>query len=248
MAIHRVIYGSLERFIGLLIEHYAGSLPLWLSPVQVKILPISRKQNVYAKKVMKELGIMNQELRIELDDRDESIGKKIREASMQKIPYQIIVGEKEAKSAKGGSVSGGIIKQAICGLICRFLKNCLLLTYRQVLGGTIGPMKQNYIKIYLLVAGTFLVVISLFGLDRDVGKEVETNIFNGYWYSDQVQNIFHMVLGVISLSFGLIPWRFWQKVFIGLWVCWAWAWDFTAYFMTGFLKSFWKSPATLYFI
>jgi threonyl-tRNA synthetase len=100
VVIHRVIYGSLERFIGLLIEHYAGALPLWLSPVQVIVLPISKKQNAYAKKVIKELGIMNQELRTELDDRDESIGKKIREASLQKIPYQIIVGAKEAKAKK----------------------------------------------------------------------------------------------------------------------------------------------------
>jgi threonyl-tRNA synthetase len=73
---------------------------LWLSPVQVAVLPISRKQNAYAKKMLKELGIMNNELRIELDDRDESVGKKIREASMQKIPYQLILGEKEVKSKK----------------------------------------------------------------------------------------------------------------------------------------------------
>jgi threonyl-tRNA synthetase len=100
VVVHRVIYGSMERFIGLLIEHYAGAFPLWLSPVQVSILPISKKQNAYAKKIQKELGIMNQELRVELDDRDESVGKKIREASMQKIPYQIILGEKEMKAKK----------------------------------------------------------------------------------------------------------------------------------------------------
>lgn len=100
VVVHRVIYGSLERFIGLLIEHYAGALPLWLSPVQAAILPISKKQNAYAKKVHKELLSMLPDLRLELDDRDESIGKKIREASMQKIPYQIIVGEKEVKGKK----------------------------------------------------------------------------------------------------------------------------------------------------
>jgi threonyl-tRNA synthetase len=98
--IHRAILGSVERFMAILIEHYAGAFPLWLSPVQVKVLPISKKQNSYARKIQKELGIMNYELRIELDDRDESVGKKIREASMQKIPYLIIVGEKEAKSKK----------------------------------------------------------------------------------------------------------------------------------------------------
>lgn len=100
VVVHRVIYGSLERFIGLLIEHYAGALPLWLSPVQVSVLPISKKQNVYAKKVLKELSAADGYLRLELDDRDESIGKKIREASMQKIPYQIILGEKEMKAKK----------------------------------------------------------------------------------------------------------------------------------------------------
>jgi len=100
VVVHRVIYGSMERFIGILIEHYAGAFPLWLSPVQVAILPISKKQNVYAKKVMKELGIINPELRIELDDRDESMGKKIRETSMQKVPYAIILGEKELKAKK----------------------------------------------------------------------------------------------------------------------------------------------------
>ena len=78
VAIHRVIYGSLERFIGILIEHYAGAFPLWLSPVQIKILPISKKQNTYARKIQKELGSMNQELRIELDDRDECRQKNPR--------------------------------------------------------------------------------------------------------------------------------------------------------------------------
>jgi threonyl-tRNA synthetase len=100
VCVHRVIYGSLERFIGILIEHYAGAFPLWLAPVQVIVLPISKKQNVYAKRIEKELRIADCGLRIELDDRDESVGKKIREASMQKIPYQIIVGEKEVKAKK----------------------------------------------------------------------------------------------------------------------------------------------------
>jgi threonyl-tRNA synthetase len=98
--IHRAILGSVERFMSILIEHYAGAFPLWLSPVQVAVLPISRKQNAYAKKILKELSSVNPDLRIELDDRDESVGKKIREASMQKISYQLIVGEKEVKSKK----------------------------------------------------------------------------------------------------------------------------------------------------
>lgn len=98
--IHAAIMGSTERFLSILIEHTAGAFPLWLSPVQVAVLPISQKQNSYAKKVIKELTTYNLELRTELDDRDESIGKKIREASMQKIPYQIILGEQETKSKK----------------------------------------------------------------------------------------------------------------------------------------------------
>jgi len=105
--LHAAIMGSIERFLSILIEHYAGALPLWLSPVQVSILPIGKKQNAYARKIVKELRVASDELRFELDDRDESIGKKIRDASLQKIPYQIIIGEKEAASAKGGSASGG---------------------------------------------------------------------------------------------------------------------------------------------
>jgi threonyl-tRNA synthetase len=100
VAIHRVIYGSMERFIGLLIEHYAGAFPLWLSPVQISILPISENQIEYANKVRGELLAFNENLRIEIDDRNESIGKKIREASMQKIPYQVILGEKEVEAQK----------------------------------------------------------------------------------------------------------------------------------------------------
>lgn len=98
--IHAAIMGSIDRFLSILIEHTAGAFPLWLSPVQCAVLPISRKQNSYAKKVLKELQATGYELRAELDDRDESVGKKIREATMQKIPYQLIVGEKEMKSKK----------------------------------------------------------------------------------------------------------------------------------------------------
>lgn len=102
VVIHRVIYGSLERFVGLLLEHYAGAFPLWLSPVQLIVLPISKKQNVYARKILKDLVAADsaRPLRVELDDRDESIGKKIREATLQKIPYMVILGEKEAKLKK----------------------------------------------------------------------------------------------------------------------------------------------------
>ena len=91
--LHRVIFGSIERFIGILIEHYAGAFPVWLSPVQVKILPISEKQHNYAKKLEKEMK--EKGLRVELDDRSEKIGYKIREAQLEKVPYMVIVGQKE---------------------------------------------------------------------------------------------------------------------------------------------------------
>jgi threonyl-tRNA synthetase len=100
VVIHRVIYGSMERFIGLLIEHYAGTFPLWLSPVQISILPISENQKEYAEKIAAELKNAVEGLRVEIDSRPESIGKKIREATLQKIPYQIILGEKEQTAEK----------------------------------------------------------------------------------------------------------------------------------------------------
>lgn len=98
--LHAAIMGSTERFLSILIEHTAGNFPLWLSPVQISILPISEHQIEYAKKVRDELLASNENLRIEIDDRNESIGKKIREASMQKIPYQVILGEKEVEANK----------------------------------------------------------------------------------------------------------------------------------------------------
>ncbi len=94
--IHRVVFGSVERFIGILIEHYAGKFPLWLSPVQVKILTVSEKAAVYAKKVEDELR--KDGVRCETDARDEKIGYKIRNARMERIPYILVVGEKEAQT------------------------------------------------------------------------------------------------------------------------------------------------------
>ena len=95
--IHRVIYGSLERFIGILIEHYAGAFPLWLSPIQVKILPIATDKHLdFAKEVLKILK--GADIRVELDDSNESLGKKIRTAKMQKVPYLIVIGDKEKES------------------------------------------------------------------------------------------------------------------------------------------------------
>lgn len=94
--IHRAILGAVERFMGILLEHYAGALPLWLSPIQVKILPISDNQRDYANKVAKQL--QEQNIRTEIDDRAESIGKKIREAQTLKIPVMLIVGQKEQQA------------------------------------------------------------------------------------------------------------------------------------------------------
>ena len=92
--VHRVAFGSIERFIGILIEHFAGKFPVWLSPLQVKILPITDRQIEYANALcqkMKAVGI-----RVKVDDRSEKIGYKIREAQMEKVPYMLVVGEKEA--------------------------------------------------------------------------------------------------------------------------------------------------------
>ncbi|KKP92312.1 MAG: Threonine-tRNA ligase [Parcubacteria group bacterium GW2011_GWA1_36_12] len=93
VVIHRVVYGSIERFIGILTEHLAGAFPVWLSPVQAAIVPISEKHGDYAKKIEKELKEKN--IRTELRNENETLGKKIREAEMQKIPYLLVVGDKE---------------------------------------------------------------------------------------------------------------------------------------------------------
>lgn len=94
--IHRAILGSFERFIGILTEHFAGAFPVWLAPVQVKILPIADKHKEYAEKLLDTLE--NAGLRVEIDTREEKIGYKIREAQLQKIPYMLIIGDKEVES------------------------------------------------------------------------------------------------------------------------------------------------------
>jgi threonyl-tRNA synthetase len=91
--LHRVVFGSIERFIGILIEHYAGKFPVWIAPVQVKVLSVSDKYNDYAKEVMRRLSEMD--IRVEMDVRSEKLGYKIREARMDKVPYIVIIGEKE---------------------------------------------------------------------------------------------------------------------------------------------------------
>ena len=94
--LHRVIFGSIERFIGILIEHYAGAFPVWLAPVQVKILPIADSHKEYANKLMKKFE--NLGIRVEIDSREEKIGYKIREAQLQKVPYMLIIGDKEVQA------------------------------------------------------------------------------------------------------------------------------------------------------
>jgi threonyl-tRNA synthetase len=98
--IHRALFGSYERFIGIMIEHYAGEFPLWLAPVQAIVLPISDRLNEYAESMRERLRAAG--LRVELDDRGESVGRKIREAELRKIPNMLIVGDREAE---GDSVS-----------------------------------------------------------------------------------------------------------------------------------------------
>ena len=93
IVIHRVIFGSIERFIGILIEHFAGKFPTWLAPVQVKVLPISDKFADYAEEVKKELEA--NDIRVEIDHRSEKIGYKIREARNERVPYMVVIGEKE---------------------------------------------------------------------------------------------------------------------------------------------------------
>ncbi|MBD3330137.1 threonine--tRNA ligase, partial [Candidatus Peregrinibacteria bacterium] len=93
--VHRALLGSLERFFGVLTEHYAGAFPFWLAPVQVRLLPVSDKFNDYAEDILDKLKKLD--VRVELDDSSETLGKKIRNAEMQKIPYMLVIGEKEVK-------------------------------------------------------------------------------------------------------------------------------------------------------
>ncbi|MGG7055461.1 threonine--tRNA ligase [Nitrosomonas sp. ANs5] len=121
--LHRAILGSMERFIGILIEHHAGALPLWLSPVQVMVLNISKNQNDYAQAIADELK--RHDIRTSLDLRNEKISYKIREHSLQKLPYQIIVGDKEMSSQtvavrdRSGADLGSM---TLCGFIDRLQK------------------------------------------------------------------------------------------------------------------------------
>ena len=116
--LHRVVFGSVERFIGILTEHFAGAFPLWLSPVQVKVLPISERHHEYAQKVLDQLEAAG--VRVEIDDRSEKIGYKIREAQLQKIPYMLVIGDKEVeadavgvRSRKAGDIGQMSVKELL---------------------------------------------------------------------------------------------------------------------------------------
>ncbi|HTA36123.1 MAG TPA: His/Gly/Thr/Pro-type tRNA ligase C-terminal domain-containing protein, partial [Solirubrobacteraceae bacterium] len=95
--IHRAAFGSYERFIGIMLEHLGGELPLWLTPTQAIVLPVSDRFNDYADGVRGQLRAAG--VRVELDDRNESVGRKIREGELRKIPYMLIVGEREEAEA-----------------------------------------------------------------------------------------------------------------------------------------------------
>ena len=93
--LHRTILGSIERFMGILIENYAGVFPYWLAPVQVKLLAVSEDHLAYAREVMMKLQDLN--VRVEIDARDEKLGRKIRDAQMEKVPYMVVIGDKEVE-------------------------------------------------------------------------------------------------------------------------------------------------------
>jgi threonyl-tRNA synthetase len=100
VAIHRAIFGSYERFIGILTEHFAGAFPTWLAPVQARVLAISEKHVDYARTVQQ--ALRGARIRSELDDRNEKLGYRIRDAQVRKVPYMLVVGERERQS---GTVS-----------------------------------------------------------------------------------------------------------------------------------------------
>jgi threonyl-tRNA synthetase len=123
--VHRALYGSIERFFGVLIEHYAGAFPVWLSPVQVVLVPIAERHVEYANKVAAQLRESN--VRVEVDARNEKMNAKIREHAMQKVPFMLVVGDKEAEAGKvnvrtrgkektedmGAEEFGGVVRELI---------------------------------------------------------------------------------------------------------------------------------------
>ena len=98
LMVHRALYGSVERFFGILLEHYAGAFPVWLAPVQAIVLPITDRQLEYARSVRDQLDAAG--IRVTVDDRSEKVNLKIRDAQLQKIPYMLVVGDREAQSGQ----------------------------------------------------------------------------------------------------------------------------------------------------
>jgi threonyl-tRNA synthetase len=127
VVIHRAVYGSIDRFIGILTEHFAGAFPLWLAPVHVKLLPIAAPHVEYAAKVKAEM--QSKGIRVELDDRNEKIGYKIREAQLKKIPYMLVIGDQEASAGtlsvrkRGKGDLGGEDYQDVINNICEEIRS-----------------------------------------------------------------------------------------------------------------------------
>ena len=127
--IHRAPFGSMERFVAVLIEHTSGKFPLWLAPDQVIILPISEKYQNYAEKVLNFLN--NSDLRAQIDDRSEKTGRKIRDAELKRIPYMLIVGEKEESEntvsvrVQGEGDKGVMTLQAFAEMLHETIKNSI---------------------------------------------------------------------------------------------------------------------------
>jgi threonyl-tRNA synthetase len=137
--IHRAPFGSMERFMGILIEHFAGAFPLWLAPEQVRVLPISEKFTEYGKKVEAELRVAG--FRVAGDFRPEKIGAKIREAQLEKIPYMLVVGEKEqaaATVAVRDRVDGDLGAMPLPQVIARLKEEVEKRTIRQVSSASAG--------------------------------------------------------------------------------------------------------------
>jgi threonyl-tRNA synthetase len=101
--VHRALYGSFERFIGILIEHFAGAFPFWLAPVQVRVLPVGEDHREAAQALAEKL----REFRVEVDDSDETVGKRIRNAEVEKIPYVLVWGDRESEDAIAVRERGG---------------------------------------------------------------------------------------------------------------------------------------------
>src|SRR5207245_390977 len=108
--VHRALLGSLERFMGILIEHYAGAFPFWLAPVQIRVIPVGEDHRAAADRLRDQLG----EYRVDVDDRDETVGRRIRDAELEKIPYVIVYGDRESDESLAVRKRGG--EQATIGL------------------------------------------------------------------------------------------------------------------------------------